>query len=127
MKKLIYENTCYVLLRTNKINPIAYKRHDLVWYPETGMPLLKRVTYTPYIKSIVTEDPWLISCYSREHVRVWSKEYNKKGEWVWPNNQTYGASVNWITSSLLGIKNTIPAMVLDGGESIRKYIKELES
>jgi hypothetical protein len=35
-EKIKLEGTCYVLLQTNKINPIAYERHDLIWYPERG-------------------------------------------------------------------------------------------
>ena len=126
-EKTKFEGTCYVLLQTNKIHPIAYERHDLVWYPERSMTLLKCIQYVPYVKSIVTENPWLIACYDREDVRVWSTEYVKKGEWLIPNDQTYGASVSSIMMCVLGIKHTIPAMVLDGGESIRKYINHLES
>ncbi len=126
-EKIKFESMCYILLQTNKIHPITYNRYDLVWYPERGMTLLECVQYRPYVKSVVTENPWLIACYDYENVRVWSKKYTKKGEWISPNDQTYGASVNSIMMRILGIKHTIPAMVLDGGESIRKYIKELES
>lgn len=125
-EKTKFEGTCYVLLRTNKINPIAYERHDLIWYPETAMTLLQCVLYEPYVKSIVTENPWLIACYDHNYIRVWSTEYNKKGEWVIPNRQTYGACTSDIMMGILGISTTIPAMILDGGELIRKYIKELE-
>ena len=126
-EKIKLEGTCYVLLQTNKINPIVYKRHDLIWYPERGRTLLECVQYRPCVTSIVTENPWLIACYNNDYVRVWSTEYTKKGEWISPFEQTYGGSVNSITMRILGIKCTIPAMVLDGGESIREYIKELES
>lgn len=128
MKKdeINYEGTCYVLLKTNKINPIAEKRFDLLWYPETGMRLLDCVQYRPYVKSIVTENPWLIACYDREDVRVWSTKYKKKGEWIRPDDQTYGASVNGIMMCVLGISQTIPSTPLDGGESIRKLIRKLE-
>lgn len=60
-------------------------------------------------------------------MRLWSTKYSKKVKWIRSDNQTYGASVDSILRRILGIKDTIPAMVLDGGESIRKYIKELES
>lgn len=122
MKKIEFENTCYVLLQTNKIHPIAYERHNLMWYPERGMTLLDCVQYRPYVKSIVTENPWLIACYDREYVRVWNKEY---GDWIRANDQTYGASVNSITMRLLGIKQTIPSIALDGGEMIRKLIDKV--
>jgi len=118
--KIEYENTCYVLLQTNSIHPIAHKRHDLLWYPERGMTLLDCIQYKPYVKSIVTENPWLISCYDRENVRVWDKEYN----WIRPNDQTYGASINKITMCILGIRQTIPSVAYDGGKAIEKLIKE---
>jgi hypothetical protein len=124
--KYKFENTCYVLLKTNKINPIAHERFNLVWYPETAMSLLDCVQYVPYIKSIVTENPWLIACYDHKNVRVWSIEYNKKGEWIYPNDQTYGASVNKIMHSILKIRTTIPAMILDGGKEIKKLITSIE-
>lgn len=121
MKKIEFENTCYVLLQTNKVHPIAYEKHNLVWYPERAMTLLDCVQYIPYVKSIVTENPWIIACYDRDNVRVWDKEHG----WIVPNDQTYGASVNKITMCLLGIKQTIPSIALDGGERIRKLIGEL--
>ena len=125
-EKVIFDGTCYVLLRTNKIHPIAYDRHHLIWYPEIYMTLLECVQYQPYVKSIVTENSWLIACYDYEDVRIWSTEYVKKGSWIIPNDQTYGASVDSIMRRILGIKQTIPAIALDGGESIKKFIKELE-
>ena len=102
-KEIELEVTCYVLLQIDAIHPIAHKRHELIWYPERGMTLLDCVQYRPYVQSIVTENPWLISCYDRDNVRVWNKEHG----WVMPNDQTYGASVNKTRHSLLGIHQTI--------------------
>lgn len=121
-KKIKLEGTCYVLLQINTIHPITYIRHDLIWYPERYLNLLECVQYRPYIKSIVTENAWLISCYDRNNVKIWHKEYG----WVSPNNQTYGASVNQINSHLLGIKQTIPSVMLDGGDAIKKLIDKLK-
>jgi len=118
------EGICYVLLQTDKTHPIAHKRHELVWYPERGMSLLDTIQYIPYVKSIVTENSWIIACYDRSNVRVWEK-VGKKYQWVRPNEQTYGTSNNKIRMSLLGIGQTIPSCVLDGGEEIRKLIKEV--
>lgn len=113
---------CYVLVRLpQKAHAIAHRRHDLVWYPETGMSLVDCVTYKPYVKSIVTENPWLIACYSRENVRVWDKDRG----WVEPVRQTYGASHDSITSTILGIKQSIPSTAYDGGIAIQKLIDEL--
>lgn len=117
------EGVCYVLLQTNKIHPIAYRRHDLIWYPERGMSLLATIQYIPYVKSIVTENPWLIGCYDRSQVRVWEKR-GRKYQWVRPNEQTYGASNNMIRMSILGIAQTIPSCTYDGGEAVKKLIKE---
>jgi len=117
-----YTDTCYVLVQIDRvIHPIAHSRHDLIWYPERSMTLLNCIQYRPYVKSIVTENSWLISCYDREHVRVWNKEYG----WIMPNNQTYGASVNNITMTILGIRQTIPATPLDGGKEIEKFKDKL--
>ena len=118
--KIDYENTCYVLLQTNSIHPIAHERHNLIWYPERSMTLLDCVQYKPYIKSIVTENCWIISCYDQEHVRIWDKKRN----WIRPNDQTYGASINQITMCLLGIRQTIPAIAYDDGKEIKKLIKQ---
>jgi hypothetical protein len=124
MEDLQLENTCYVLVQTNVIHPCADPmRHKMVWYPERGMTLLDCVQYKPYVRSIVTENCWIISCYQMENVRIFSKEYG----WIRPNNQTYGASINWITMKLLRVRQTIPSTPLDGGKEIKELIKELES
>jgi hypothetical protein len=41
-----------------------------------------------------------------------------------PNDQTYGASINKITMTMLGIRQTIPAIAYDGGKEIKKLIKQ---
>lgn len=117
------EGMCYVLLKTNAIHPIAHIRHELLWYPETGMSLSKRIMYRPYVQSIVTECPWLISCYSQNEVMMWDVELNR---WRTPNAQTYGADIDWIMNSLMGISHTIPSTPLDGGRRMRDLIKKLE-
>ena len=86
------------------------------------MTLLDCVQYRPYVKSIVTENPWLISCYHRDSVRVWVKERG----WVPPNHQTYGMSVNGIRHYILKIHQTIPAIAFDGGDEIEKLIEKLK-
>jgi len=114
------EGHCYVLLQGDWIHPIAYKRHDLLWYPERAMTLLGRHQYRPYVKSIVTEDAWLIGTYDREKVF----EIYEDGSWQHPNYQTYAMSHNGITCNLLGIQSTIPAITNDGGDDIREAIAE---
>ena len=122
---LIYQNVCYVVHRIFNAHPITDYRHDLIWYPEDAMTLFDSILYRPYTKSIVTENPWLISMYDREHVRLWSTRDKVKGEWILPRHQTYGASVNMIMMNILGVTQTIPSMAKDGGESIQKVIKKV--
>ncbi len=118
--KIEFENTCYVLLQINQIHPIAHERHKLIWYPERAMTLVDCVNYRPFVKSVVTENPWIISCYSRENVRVWDN-----GKWVWPDVQTLGKSVNGIIMGLLGIRQTIPSAVY-GFDRMEKLVSKLE-
>jgi predicted kinase len=80
-----------------------------------------KVHYRPYVKSIVTENPYIISCYSRNDVFVLSND-----KWVNPDIQTYGASVNIITNSILMYNNTIPLLPL-GGASYKDKIKTLKN
>jgi len=120
-KKIELKGICYVLLQIDKIHPIAERRHDLIWYPERAKTLIDCVKYRPYVDSIVTENPWLIACYDREHVRIWDKEYG----WCTPDIQTYGADVYGIMTHLLGIRQTIPSTPLDGGDAIDKLISKL--
>ena len=122
--KLKNENNCYVLLRIDKIHPITYKRYDMVWYPEDSMTLFDTVLYQPFVRSIVTENPWLISMYKKENVMIWSIEDKK---WKTQHRETYGASVNMIMMTILGIRQTIPSGALDGGKEIQKYIKRIET
>lgn len=118
---LQFEGHCYVLIQGDYIHPHApVLRNEAIWYPERSMTLYEQHMYRPYVKSVVTENPWIISCYPREKVRV----VGEFGEWEWPRNQTYGASVNSMTIQLLGITATIPAMVMDGGKDFKKVIKE---
>ena len=116
------EGHCYVLIQGNWIHPIAHRRYELLWYPERGLTLLERHHYQPYVKSIVTEDAWLIGCYPREKVRVVYED----GSWQCPDIQTYAASHNGITLRLLGIRSTIPAMTFDGGKEIQQWAIEYQ-
>ena len=47
--------------------------------------------------------------------------------WEWPDRQTYGASVNHITMTILGIRQTMPSVPYDGGTAIDKLRAELEA
>lgn len=115
------EGICYVLPQVNAVHPITYQRHEVVWYPERGMTLFDQIKYRPYVKSVVTESPWIIACYDRHSVRVWDE-----GQWRKSPQQTYGASVDHIMFTLLGVGQSIPSTPYDGGEAMDKLIKELE-
>lgn len=115
------KHTCYILQDVGVHHPIAHHRHNLVWYPERGMSFLDCVDYKPYVKSIVTENPWIISCYNSNDVRIWGRN-----SWIYPDMQTYGASVNLIRGSLLGWSNTIPSTPLDGGVLLGRLRRRLE-
>jgi hypothetical protein len=120
IKQLKVEKHCYVLLRGNWIHPIAHFRHDLLWYPENGMTILDQFGYRPFVKTVVTECPWIIAMYPRERVFIVDED---TGQWVRPDYQTYAMSVNHLTMCLLHWNSTIPAMALDGGEGLKKTIE----
>ncbi len=119
-RELELEGVCYVLPQAGTWHKIAESRHDLVWYPEQAMSMFDRINYKRYVKSIVTEDPWIIGCYDMDNVRIW-----KKGQWTWPNSQTFGASVNNIQHQILRIPHTISSAAMDGGKAVEKHVNEL--
>lgn len=121
-QELELETVCYVLPRVSKAkpHPIAYHRHDFIWYPEGSMSLYDQVMYRPYVQSIVTESPWLIANYSQEDVRVWNN-----GEWTWPDNQTYGADISNILTDILGLPSMVPGTPLDSGRSMQKIVDKI--
>ena len=123
MKKepIIYEGICYALLRCKTVaHSIARERFDLVWYPENGMSLLDQIQYRPYVKSVVSESPWIISCYDREEVRLWDG-----GKWKMPDRQTYGADIMNILD-IIGIDQTMASTPLDGGRRMKKLVSKIE-
>lgn len=118
---------CFVFLQGNDANEEHYydlvresKNDNLILYPERAMTFADTVDYKRYVKSVVTENPFIISCYPKENVWVLQDD-----EWVHPNQQTYGASVNFITMSILQYSNTIPTSVL-GGEKFKDKVKKLK-
>ena len=119
---------CFVFLQGNVANEEHYfdlvresKNDNLILYPERAMTFADTVDYRPYVKSVVTENPFIISCYSREDVWVLQDD-----DWVHPDIQTYGASVDFITSDILQYGNTIPTAVLGGGK-FKEKVKKLKN
>jgi len=41
------------------------------------MTLLDIIQYKPYVRSVVTENPWIISMYDNSNVKIWSIEDKK--------------------------------------------------
>jgi hypothetical protein len=103
------ENNCYVVPRGRDDNKkeyldLLYKhKNDLVLFPENSMSFIDTVTYLPIEKSIVTENMYLVSAYSRH--KVWILNY--KNEWMHPNEETFGCSVESLANHLLGYGSSI--------------------
>lgn len=102
------EGQCYVIARGRDDESDSYydllkeHKHELVIFPENGLSFIDIVTYLPYNKSIVTENPYLISSYSKHEVWVL-----KNGEWENPSEQTFGADINLITNNILGYNTSM--------------------
>ena len=127
-ENIMEKEQCFVFLQGNEANEEHYydlvresKNDNLILYPERAMTFADTVDYRRYVKSVVTENPFIISCYPRENVWVLQDD-----EWVNPEIQTYGASVNIITSSILQYHNTIPTSVL-GGVKFKDRVKKLKN
>lgn len=123
------ENNCFVYVQGNEIDIEKFyelvrlsKCDELILYPERAMTFVDSVCYRPYVKSVVTENPFVISSYKRDN--VWLLE---KGEWVNPSQQTYGASVNLIACSILHNPNTIPMLIVSGVEGIEEYKEKVRN
>lgn len=113
------EGNCYVLVQNNDFNPILFYKDDIILYPERHKTFLQTVAYIPYVKSVITENPYIICCYDRE--KVWVFE---EGEWVNPDFQTYGCSVNIIIGRTLGYHSSISLVPMSGISGIDKFKKE---
>ena len=119
---------CFVFLQGNDANEEHYydlvresKNDNLILYPERAMTFADTVDYRRYVKSIVTENSFIISCYPKENVWILQDD-----EWVNPDIQTYGANVNLITMSFLHYNSTIPTSVIGGGK-FKDKVKNLKN
>jgi hypothetical protein len=114
------EGNCFVYIEGNEVDIEKYydlvrlsKDDKIILYPERKRCFIDTVCYRPYVKSVVSENPWIISCYSAKN--VWILE---DGEWMHPDIQTYGASVEYITDLILHVNSSIPLLILGGDEAI---------
>lgn len=122
------EGTCFVYMQGNDVDIEKYydlvrasKEDTVILYPERAMTFTDAVCYRPFVKSVVTENPWVISCYDRNKVWV-----IRNGNWENPSEQTFGCSVDIITSNILGCHNTIPFGVMGGLEAIESFRNKIK-
>jgi hypothetical protein len=122
------EGNCFVYIQGNEVDIEKYydvvrlsKDDKLILYPERGKTFVDTVCYRPYVKSVVTENPWIISCYSRENVWI-----IREGKWKHPDRQTYGASVEYITDDILGMSSSLPLIVLSGLDGIKEFKEKIK-
>jgi len=123
------EGNCFVYMQGNDVDIEKYydlvrasKDDMLILYPERAMTFTDAVCYRPFVKSVVTENPWVISCYDKRKVWV-----IRNGNWENPNDQTYGCSVNIITSNILGCHNTIPMGIAEGSYGIERFKEKIKN
>lgn len=81
-------------------------RPSIEFYPESGYTLLELCKGVSFNEPIVTESPWIVSCYNDSKVFVW-----ENGKWENPRFQTYGCSINILMSRIFKISSTIPIRV----------------
>ena len=122
------EGNCFVYVQGNEADIEKYyelvrlsKDDKLILYPERAMTLADTICYRPFVKSVITENPWIISCYSFD--KVW---IIRDGEWRNASNQTFGASVNIIMHNILGVTTTIPLVVLSGKKGIAEFREKVK-
>ncbi len=123
------QGNCFVYIRGNDKDIELYyelvrlsKEDSIILYPESSFTFVDTVCYIPYVKTVVTENPYIISTYSRKSVWVLDD-----GKWGNPRVQTYGASVGVITESVLKYDNSIPMGVISGKEGIELYKVQVKS
>jgi hypothetical protein len=116
---------CFVYIQGNDADIEKYydlvrmsKDDKFILYPERALTLIDKVTYRPYVKSIVTEEPYIIGVYDRKKVFIL-----RDGEWQKSDMQTYGASVDAISYNILGLTSSINYRVLGGADEWLNKVK----
>ena len=124
------KNNCYVVARGRDDHKQEYldllyeHKNDLVLFPENGMSFIDTVTYLPIDKSIVTENMYLVCAYRR--YKVWI--LNFRNEWIHPNEETFGCSIDSLANHLLGYGSSIgilPEMKIN--EILGKFPKKCKT
>lgn len=118
MKHPLNDNVCYVahqgIAPLDKMFDKTRLMSDVNRWPESGLTLIDLAEGKKYVGPVLTESPWIISNYDRLDVYVW-----EDGKWQHPDRQTFGASVNNLNMTLLGVRSTIP-----GDNTLRDEIKK---
>ena len=124
------KENCYVYVQGNEKHIEKYyelvrlaKDDKMILWPESGMRYIDLVSYRPYVKSVITENPWVIAMYSVSNVWILDRD----GEWVHPRQQTYAASAYSIENSILHQDCSIPLMSLGGLEEVKKYQDKIKN
>lgn len=112
-----YKGQCYVRLRNDDFHESLKQKDSLIWYPENTLRFIELICYIPYIQSVMTESPFIISCYDRTNVWI----LNEEDKWVNPDFQTYGCGYSQIISDVLGYPHSIPLVIVSGREGISKF------
>lgn len=112
---------CLVFPQTGTFHEILRQKNNenVIFYPERSMTFYDTVCYRPYVKSVITENPYIISCYSRSDVVIF-----KDGVFQFPDRQTYGCSVDILVDECLGYGNSIPLAPIGGLDGIAKFRNE---
>jgi len=98
---------CYVVNPNEAYElPKVLNKENTLFFPEQSMSTQECFTTTrPRDFHIVTNSVFLVGLYTQVEVFIWDK---KKGVWVNPELQTYGASYLLIMMQVFGYTNTIP-------------------
>lgn len=101
---------CY-FLEDGVYNDVLQRKNEpsFILYPERGRNIrfLSTEFLPPANKDVVTENPWVVSSYDKKKVFIL-----KEGQWVNPDFQTFGCSVNVLMTELFNLDNSIPKLPL---------------
>lgn len=117
---------CFVYIQDNEKDIEKYydlvrmsKEDLIILYPERSRTFAQKVTYQPYVKSVVTEDPYIICAYDKKNVFI-----IRDSKWINPEYQTFGASVYGITDDILGLQSSINLRIKGGADKWLNDVKQ---
>lgn len=95
------EGKCFVLHK-GFYNDILRLKDEIILWHENGLSLLEQVCGLRYVKTIITESPYMICMYDRRDVFIF-----REGRWVNPDIQTFACSFDFILQDLLLLESSI--------------------